>query len=158
MNKGLIAGFIALVGTGMILLTSCQPQESHAYKPGLGEIMGYLQIRHAKLWFAGDKENWQLADYGLHELEEGVEDITKLHPTHDRVPMPTEKAVQQFMNLPLQQLRDAITQKNKATFSAAFESLTASCNACHMQSNVAFIRVQQPELHPYSNQDFAYKP
>jgi hypothetical protein len=120
--------------------------------------MGYLQVRHAKLWFAGDKENWQLADYELDELEEGLKDITKFHPTHEKVPMATDQAVRQFMNQPLRQLRDAIAQKSSAAFSAAFESATTSCNACHAQCNFGFIRVQKPDSHPYSNQDYTYKP
>jgi hypothetical protein len=32
-----------------------------AYTPGLGEIMTLTQMRHAKLWFAGQAGNWSLA-------------------------------------------------------------------------------------------------
>ena len=149
-----LASFIAL-----FILSSCQPHSETAYTPGLGEIMGYLQVRHAKLWFAGAKENWQLADYELDELQEGLEDITKFHPTHEKVPMATDKAIRQFMDQPLRQLRDAIAQKSGTAFSTAFENTTASCNACHQQCNFGFIRLQNPELPlPYSNQDYAYKP
>jgi hypothetical protein len=31
------------------------------YAPGLGEIMTFTQMRHAKLWMAGEAENWELA-------------------------------------------------------------------------------------------------
>ena len=31
---------------------------SDAYVPGLGEIMSLQQMRHAKLWLAGQAENW----------------------------------------------------------------------------------------------------
>src|SRR5690625_5306750 len=49
------------------------------YKPGFGDLMGGLQNHHNKLWFAGTNENWELADFALHELEEIVEDIKTIH-------------------------------------------------------------------------------
>jgi len=38
------------------------------YRPGLGELMNFTQMRHAKLWFAGQEQNWQLARYELDDL------------------------------------------------------------------------------------------
>ena len=43
---------------------------SGEYKPGLGELMTLNQMRHAKLWYAGQSENWPLAEYELDELQE----------------------------------------------------------------------------------------
>ena len=40
-----------------------------------------VQMRHAKLWFAGEKENWDLAAYELQELVEDFDDLEKYHPT-----------------------------------------------------------------------------
>jgi hypothetical protein len=36
--------------------------------PGLGEIMSANQMRHVKLWFAGEAGNWPLASYEVDEL------------------------------------------------------------------------------------------
>ena len=41
------------------------PAPNEAYTPGLGDFMGQIQMRHAKLWFAGKAKNWQLAAYEL---------------------------------------------------------------------------------------------
>ena len=120
--------------------------------------MGYVQVRHAKLWFAGDKENWPLAAYELDELKEGFEDITKFHPTHEKIPFPTAQALHQFMDLPLRQLSEAIAQEKKGEFLSAFANVNTSCNACHQQCNFGFIHIQNPNTHPYSNQDYGYKP
>ena len=49
--------------------------ESEAYTPGLGEIMSLQQMRHAKLYFAGQAENWDLAAYELDEIGEGFDDV-----------------------------------------------------------------------------------
>ena len=36
--------------------------------------MTLTQMRHAKLWFAGQAANWSLAAYELDELNEGMQD------------------------------------------------------------------------------------
>jgi hypothetical protein len=36
--------------------------------------MTLTQMRHAKLWFAGQAANWPLAAYELDELHEGMQD------------------------------------------------------------------------------------
>src|SRR6478735_3959963 len=52
------------------------------YKPGLGEFMSSIQVHHAKLYFAGQNNNWKLADFEIHEIMEAVEDIQ--HYNQDR--------------------------------------------------------------------------
>lgn len=40
------------------------------YKPGFGEFMSDIQVHHNKLWFAGQNQNWKLADFEIHEIME----------------------------------------------------------------------------------------
>jgi len=49
---------IALAATA-----GCGKSQETGYVPGLGELMAGQQVRHAKLWFAGENENWRLAAY-----------------------------------------------------------------------------------------------
>ena len=46
--------------------------------PRLNDIMVQQQMRHIKLWFAGDARNWPLADYELDQLKDGFDDVAKL--------------------------------------------------------------------------------
>ena len=46
--------------------------------PGLGEIMSLQQMRHIKLWFAGNAANWPLADYEIDKLKDGFDDLDKI--------------------------------------------------------------------------------
>src|SRR5215510_5672560 len=48
-----------------------------SYKPGFGEFMSGIQVHHNKLWFAGQNQNWKLADFEIHEIMETIEDIQK---------------------------------------------------------------------------------
>jgi len=120
------------------------PQEPE--QPGLGEIMALQQMRHIKLWFAGHAANWPLADYEIGELNEGFEDVGKLLG---------DDIVKQHVGTPLAALQKAVNGKNAAAFTAAFDRLSAGCNACHHDLDHAFIVIQRPALLPYSNQLFA---
>ena len=57
------------------------------YSSGIAEIMIMTQIRHAKLWLAGDVRNWDLADYQIDELKEGLEDVVKHFPVYKDMPV-----------------------------------------------------------------------
>jgi len=121
-------------------------EPDQAMQPGLGEIMALQQMRHIKLWFAGDASNWPLADYEIGELNEGFDDVNKLLGG-DTV----EKAV----GAQIAALQKAVDGKDRAAFTAAFDKLTAGCNSCHHTLDHAFIVIQRPTALPYSNQSFA---
>ncbi len=133
------------------LAASAEPQKP--FTPGLGEIMTLQQMRHLKLWFAGRSGNWALADYELDELKEGYEDIGTYFPSKDDVP--TGPMAAAIIEKEVAELNKAITAKNAKAFVAAYDKLTASCNACHQASKKEFIVVQRPTGNPYANQSFA---
>src|SRR5437588_7093357 len=58
-----------------VQVDSLQKKLSATYKPGLGEFMLGIQEHHAKLWFAGINNNWELADFEVHEIGETLDDI-----------------------------------------------------------------------------------
>jgi len=123
--------------------------------PGLGELMAFNQMRHAKLWFAGEAGNWKLAAYELDELGEGFDDVVRYHPTHKDSPVPIGESVEKIMRQPLADVRRAIEAKDRALFVQAFDAVTDGCNRCHQATNFGFNRVQRPTSNPYSNQAFA---
>jgi len=128
--------------------------EEH-YVPGLGELMSLQQMRHVKLWLAGQAANWELADYEVDELGEGFDDIVKFHPTHKDSPVAPKDAVPRMISQPLADVRAAIGRKDAAAFAQAYDSLTDGCNNCHKATNFGFNRVQRPESNPFPNQVFA---
>jgi hypothetical protein len=141
-----LAAFVVLT----VALGGCASQSR--YVPGLGEIMSLTQMRHIKLWFAGEAGNWPLAAYELDELQEGFDDAARLNPTHDGVPIAV--LVRDLTTEPLQQLSTAISAEDPVAFAAAFDSLSAVCNECHRAARHAFNVVQRPTSNPYSDQVF----
>ena len=124
------------------------------FTPGLGEIMTLTQMRHAKLWFAGQAANWSLASYELDELHEGLDDAATYHPTHKDAPLPIPALIAKIMTDPLQQLEKAIKAHDGSAFIQAFDATTEACNSCHRATNFGFNVVTRPSANPYSNQTF----
>lgn len=145
-----------LIASAVALVCGCSNKAApEAYRPGLGEIMTLTQMRHAKLWLAGQAGNWPLAEYETHELEEGFDDVVTFHPKHRGSQVPLAQAVPIMTNGPLAAVRAAIRNQDRAEFTKAYDSLTAACNECHRKTSFKFNVVTRPTGNPYLNQDFA---
>jgi hypothetical protein len=144
--KSMFAALLAalLLGTG--LACAQDSLEEAGGLPHLSEIMVQQQMRHIKLWFAGDTGNWPLADYELDQLKDGFDDVAKLLGGD---------LAQQHVGGAISGLEKAIESKDHAAFVSAFDRLSAGCNACHGTLDHAFILIQRPVLLPYSDQNFS---
>ena len=129
-------------------IDSLQKKIDETYKPGFGEFMSGIQMHHAKLWFAGQNQNWSLADFEIHEIQESLEDIQKF--CSDR---PETKSIG-MINVPIDSVSNAIQQKNPESFKSSFILLTNTCNNCHRETEHAFNVVTIPTNLPVTNQDF----
>jgi hypothetical protein len=138
----------------LVAASSCNRQPPETYAPGLGEIMTLQQMRHSKLFFAGQANNWELAAYELKELQEGFDDVVKFHPTHENVPEPLSALVPSMIDGPLKELDDIITAKDRGRFFTGFDELTKACNGCHQAANFGFNVVERPSQNPFTNQAF----
>jgi len=117
-------------------------------KPGFGDIMLGVQEHHAKLWFAGTNQNWELADFELHEIEENVEKIENLYPNDDRTKDLST------LDPALDSLDLAIQAKRVAKFRKSFSFLTQRCNDCHQKNGYEFNVITIPDRPPVPNQKF----
>jgi len=149
-----IGTLVAVLAIAALVPAAAQ-QPSAGYASGLGEVMSLQQMRHLKLWFAGEAKNWDLAAYELDELMEGFDDIIKFFPRKDDQPI--DQLVKDNALPPAEELKKVIEQKSSAKFAAAFDKLTAACNSCHQAANHGFIVIRRPASNPYSNQVFAPK-
>ncbi len=129
---------------------SLEDKLSETYKPGFGEFMSNIQAHHAKLWFAGQNNNWKLADFEIHEIMEAIENIQKYQ---------TEREESQKIGMiapALDSVNDAIEQKNNELFKSSYSLLTNTCNSCHRATNFEFNVVKNPSEQTFSNQDFKF--
>ena len=132
-------------------IDSLESKLADSYKPGFGEFMGNIQAHHAKLWYAGQNNNWKLADFEIHEIMEAVDDIKKYE---------TERKESQLIDMitpALDSVNDAIEQENPDQFKRSYSLLTNTCNNCHHAANFEFNVVKIPDAPMFSNQDFEPK-
>ena len=132
-------------------IDSLESKLSNSYKPELGEYMSRIQMNHSKLWFAGQNENWQLADFEIHEISEAIADIKKYETNRK------ESEAIGMLTPAMDSINIAIQQKNPILFKSSFNMLTNTCNSCHHAVNFGFNVVKIPETSPFTNQNFKNK-
>ncbi|MGA9333447.1 MAG: hypothetical protein WBV39_04140 [Rudaea sp.] len=120
--------------------------QKSAYHPELGHQMLEIQIRHARLWFAGQAQNWILAAFELQELKETFEAIVEQNPD-DAIFQPQRLAdiLPAMTKAPIRHLRDAIDHANRAEFDKAYDGLSAACTGCHRVAGNTFLVIQRPK-------------
>ena len=129
-------------------LDSLQVIVNDSYKPGFGEFMTNVQIHHAKLWFAGTNQNWELAEFEIQEIKESLEDIQKFQSERE------ETKTLPIIFAPLDSVQQAIDKKNLNQFKQGFDLLTNTCNTCHQAVHNEFNKIKIPDSPPFSNQKF----
>ncbi|MEO6925736.1 MAG: hypothetical protein ABI129_03625 [Rhodanobacter sp.] len=132
-----------------------QMQQQHR-APELGQQMLELQIRHDRLWWAGQSGNWTLAYFMVGELGEalrGVEqtngDAAELQPEKLSELMPS------IMNPAIKDVQQALAKQDKAAFAKAYDKLSAACTACHEVAGNTFLIMQRPKTPLLDNLRYA---
>jgi hypothetical protein len=125
--------------------------EQH-YIPDLSVVMTVTQLRHFKLPYAVEMENWQLAQYEVGQVRDSLATAAKLYPVYEHVEQ--AKLIAEVSKPALIAIDKAIKEKNRAAFKRSFIDLTSACNSCHQQANLGFIVMRVPTRSPFSNQTF----
>jgi len=119
--------------------------KKESYHPELGEQMLGIQIRHARLWFAGEAQNWNLTAFEIQELKEAFDAVVEQNPEHPIfLPDKLSDILPAMTNAPIKALRDAVDHSSKAEFEKAFDSLSAACTGCHHVAGNDFLVIQRP--------------
>jgi len=116
-----------------------------AYHPELGEQMLTIQIRHARLWFAGEAKNWTLAAFELQEIKEAFDAVVEQNPEHAIFqPQRLADILPAMTRGPVIALRDAIDHASRPEFEKAYDGLSAACSGCHKAAGNDFLVIQRP--------------
>lgn len=105
-----------------------------------------------KLWFAGEHENWELASFYVHEIEEVIEELAASnieeegHLIRDLVEKLPEPA--------LEVVEEGVHKQDREAFRIGYKQLVNACNACHAATNKPFIQIGIPEKASKANQIF----
>jgi hypothetical protein len=122
---------------------------SEGYIPRLGDIMSSIQLRHVKLWYAGQAADWDLAAFEYRQLKAGLVEAAGLYAG-----IPVSNVT--TMADPMQSVEDAISARDVRRFSKTFSGLTEACNGCHVSMARTYIVIQVPtERQPLGDQLFS---
>jgi cytochrome c556 len=132
------------------------PKEApKAYVPGIEQFMNVIQSEHAKLWYAAQARNWELAAYQLGEIKEIMGDVQDLYPKFKDLPL--ADMLDAVITGQIAETEKALDAKDFAKFSAGYDELTAACNSCHQTTGNGFVVIQRPRGPGFPNQDFSPK-
>lgn len=126
----------------------------HAEESGLPLIyhMSFINRYAEKLYFAGEAENWELADIYNHEVEEISENIVARGEMHDDTNI---SELMESMLLPqVERIKEAIDAGDREMFLNRYTVMIQTCNQCHTASDYGAVKVTVPETNSFS-QDFS---
>jgi hypothetical protein len=115
------------------------PDQSHVMKD-----VGY---HFANLWFAGQQENWELANFYFSETKSHLHWAVRIIPIRkDNAGQDVDLGaiLEALENGPLKQLQDAIADRNKPAFNRSYRFTIEGCYSCHKASDKPFLRLQVP--------------
>lgn len=116
-----------------------------AAPPELGQQMLELQLRHARLWQAGEAGNWLLTQFQVAELREAFSGVVEQNGDHAALQPQRLAAVLPAMVDPaMEQLQAAVDARDKGKFEAAYDALSSACTTCHAASSHGFLVIQRP--------------
>jgi hypothetical protein len=121
-------------------------------EPELADSMAHLQHHTHKLMLSIEAENGPLAEFYLHEVGEVTEQIERLFPEHDGLPV--ARLAHDLLEPRLEALRDALAAPRWDAAASSLREVVAACNTCHAATGHAFIRVEFTSANPF-NQSFA---
>lgn len=118
----------------------------------LAVSMSHFQRYADKLYFAGVKQNWPLADFYLHEIEETAEEIEKAKVIDDGINV--SEHIGLMLKPAIETLEKTVKSQNAPNFDKDYRLLVASCNNCHAATKHEFVQITVPEKPTYQNQRF----
>ena len=100
------------------------------------------------LWFAGNKQNWPLADYYLRKTRSYLALAVQIKPVR-KTSAGAEVNLKGILDAVdhgmLAQADKAIKNKDVAGFKTAYRQAVEGCNACHSACERSYIRLQVPD-------------
>jgi hypothetical protein len=124
-------------------------------------VMADVAHHFSCLWFAGEKENWPLAEFFFSETQSHLRWAVRVIPVRKDAAgreVDLRGILQGIETSSLKDLHDAVAAKDKARFETAYRQMTQSCTSCHTASAKPYLRPKVPE-HPDTDVlDFAPQP
>ena len=104
---------------------------------GFDMAMVETGYRYQELYWAGQDENWDYADYQIEKIRKAIENGLERRPKR-------AKSAEHFLTVALPKMEKALEKRDTAVFNKNFQLLTNSCISCHAMENVPHFAVKKP--------------
>lgn len=104
---------------------------------GFDMAMVETGYRYQELYWAGQDENWDYADYQLEKIEKAIKNGLERRPK--RV-----QSAEHFLTVALPEMQKALTKRDTVVFNKTFSNLTTSCISCHAMEKLPDFTVMKP--------------
>lgn len=105
---------------------------------GFDNTMVETGYRYQELYWAGQDENWEYADYQLKKIRIAIEIGLERRPKR-------ANSAAHFLTYALPDMKKSIDSKDTAIFNKGFQTFRINCNSCHAMEKVPFFKVQIPK-------------
>jgi hypothetical protein len=131
-----------------IAALKAQVERLRGMVPDQAHAMQDVAYHFTNLWFAGDKENWPLAQFYLNETRSHLHWAVRIIPVR-KTPEGKELRLADLLGgmeqTVLKELEDSITAKKGDAFREKYQQTLASCYACHSAAGKPYLRLQIPQ-------------
>ena len=116
--------------------------------PDQAHVMADVDYHFSNLWFAGQAENWPLAEFFWKESLSHIRWAVRVIPVRkDNAgkEVNLESILQSIENAPHLKLGDVIKSKNRTKFESTYREMVTACYACHKAADKPYLRTRVPE-------------
>ena len=116
--------------------------------PSQSHTMADVAYHFSNLWFAGQAQNWPLAEFYVDETRSHLRWAVRVRPVR---PLSTGGEFHLADMLagiekgPLATLQASIKARDASQFSVTYKQMLASCYACHVAAEKPYLRLHVPE-------------
>lgn len=104
---------------------------------GFDMAMVETGYRYQELYWAGQDENWEYADYQIEKIRKAIENGLERRPKR-------AKSAEHFLTVALPEMEKALEKRGTVVFNKNFQMLTNSCISCHATEKVPHFTVKKP--------------
>lgn len=108
---------------------------------GFDMAMVETGYRYQELYWAGQDQNWEYAQYQLKKLTLAIQNGLERRPKR-------AASAQYFLQTVVPSMAKVIADKDSSQFNAKFQFFTTHCNSCHAMEKVPFFTVKTPRQRP----------
>jgi hypothetical protein len=148
-DPGDLAQQVAALKSANEQLRSLIPSQSHA--------MMDVAYHFTNLWFAGQHQNWPLAQFYFNEARNHILWAIRLVPVRKTSggELHLQEMFDAFDTTLLTDVKNQIAAKNRTQFAVAYRAALNGCNACHMAAEKPYLHIVVPDKPEAHIVDFA---